>query len=94
MEFLGLKDRVNFSFAGAWPDKTIVQRTIAQIPWRSNLALLDKLKGPEGTEENILNPVKFPLNDNYNGSPPSILSFSAMNPARVSAVFLSLFFLQ
>jgi len=31
-------------FAEAWPDKQIVQRTVAQIPWRSNLALLDKLK--------------------------------------------------
>ncbi len=35
------------AFAEAWPDKTIVQRAIAQIPWRSNLALLDKLKNPE-----------------------------------------------
>jgi len=32
------------AFAEAWPDKSIVQRAIAQIPWRSNLALLDKLK--------------------------------------------------
>jgi len=31
-------------FAEAWPDRVIVQRTVAQIPWRSNLALLDKLK--------------------------------------------------
>ncbi|WP_339134908.1 MAG: PDDEXK nuclease domain-containing protein [Candidatus Electrothrix sp. GW3-4] len=30
-------------FAEAWPDQTIVQRTVAQIPWRSNLALLEKL---------------------------------------------------
>ena len=30
-------------FAEAWPDRVIVQRTVAQIPWRSNLALLDKL---------------------------------------------------
>ncbi|MDK9716553.1 MAG: PDDEXK nuclease domain-containing protein [Trichlorobacter sp.] len=30
-------------FAGAWPDSTIVQRTVAQLPWRSNLTLLDKL---------------------------------------------------
>jgi len=35
------------SFAVAWPDKTIVQRVIAQIPWRSNIALLDKLEKPE-----------------------------------------------
>ncbi len=27
-------------FAQAWPDKEIVQRTVAQIPWRSNLTLL------------------------------------------------------
>jgi predicted nuclease of restriction endonuclease-like (RecB) superfamily len=31
-------------FAESWPDPVIVQRTVAQIPWRSNLALLDKLK--------------------------------------------------
>ena len=30
-------------FARAWPDRVIVQRAVAQIPWRSNLALLDKL---------------------------------------------------
>lgn len=34
-------------FAEAWPDFEIVQRTVAQIPWRSNIALLDKLKEPE-----------------------------------------------
>lgn len=28
-------------FADAWPDKEIVQRTVAQIPWRSNIALMD-----------------------------------------------------
>ncbi len=31
-------------FADSWPDKKIVQRTVAQIPWRSNIALMDKLK--------------------------------------------------
>lgn len=31
-------------FAEAWPDFEIVQRTVAQIPWRSNITLLDKLK--------------------------------------------------
>jgi predicted nuclease of restriction endonuclease-like (RecB) superfamily len=31
-------------FAESWPDRAIVQRTVAQIPWRSNLALLDKLQ--------------------------------------------------
>lgn len=30
-------------FAEAWPDLEIVQRTVAQIPWRSNITLLDKL---------------------------------------------------
>jgi len=34
-------------FAECWPDRTIVQRTVAQIPWRSNLALLDKLQDME-----------------------------------------------
>lgn len=31
-------------FAEVWPEKVIVQRTVAQIPWRSNLTLLEKLK--------------------------------------------------
>ncbi|RLB67101.1 MAG: DUF1016 domain-containing protein [Deltaproteobacteria bacterium] len=31
-------------FAEAWPEREIVQRCVAQIPWRSNLALLDKLE--------------------------------------------------
>ena len=30
-------------FAQAWPDREIVQRTVAQIPWRSNLTLLEKM---------------------------------------------------
>ena len=34
-------------FAEAWPEREIVQRTVAQIPWRSNLALLDKLEDPQ-----------------------------------------------
>lgn len=32
------------TFSGSWPDREFVQRTIAHIPWRSNGALLDKLK--------------------------------------------------
>jgi predicted nuclease of restriction endonuclease-like (RecB) superfamily len=34
-------------FAESWPDRSIMQRTVAQIPWRSNLTLLDKLNSPE-----------------------------------------------
>lgn len=34
-------------FAEEWPECEIVQRTVAQIPWRSNLTLLEKLKEPE-----------------------------------------------
>ncbi len=34
-------------FSEAWPDREIMQRAVAQIPWRSNLALLDKLDRPE-----------------------------------------------
>lgn len=34
-------------FSEAWPDRAIVQRTVAQLPWRSNLTLLDKLSDPE-----------------------------------------------
>ena len=35
------------TFAQEWPDREIVQRTVAQIPWRSNLALLHKLNDSE-----------------------------------------------
>lgn len=34
-------------FAESWPDRELVQRTVALIPWRSNLTLLEKLKEPE-----------------------------------------------
>ncbi len=34
-------------FAAAWPDRPIVQRTVARLPWRSNLTLLEKLAAPD-----------------------------------------------
>lgn len=34
-------------FAENWQDIEIVQRTVAQIPWRSNITLLDKIKDPK-----------------------------------------------
>ena len=34
------------TFSRSWPDREFVQRTIAQIPWRSNIALLDRMKDP------------------------------------------------
>ncbi|MGL5889963.1 MAG: PDDEXK nuclease domain-containing protein, partial [Bacteroidia bacterium] len=33
-------------FAEAWPDKELVQRCVALIPWRSNITLLDRLDNP------------------------------------------------
>jgi predicted nuclease of restriction endonuclease-like (RecB) superfamily len=35
------------AFAVAWPDQAIVQRVIAQLPWRQNIALLEKLDAPK-----------------------------------------------
>ena len=32
------------TFARAWPERDIVQGSLAQIPWGNNLALLDKLE--------------------------------------------------
>lgn len=32
------------AFADAYPDESIVQRSIAQLPWRHNIALLEKLQ--------------------------------------------------
>lgn len=34
-------------FAECWPDFEIVQRVVAQIPWRSNISLMDKLSDAE-----------------------------------------------
>jgi predicted nuclease of restriction endonuclease-like (RecB) superfamily len=34
-------------FAESWPDCAIVQRSIAQLPWRSNLALIEKIASPD-----------------------------------------------
>jgi predicted nuclease of restriction endonuclease-like (RecB) superfamily len=35
------------AFAAAWPDGAIVQQVVAQLPWKQNIALLDKLKTPQ-----------------------------------------------
>lgn len=35
------------AFAGAWPDREIVQHPIAQLSWRQNLARLEKLHSPD-----------------------------------------------
>ena len=35
------------AFAAAWPDREIVQRVVAQLPWRQNIALLEKLSDSE-----------------------------------------------
>ena len=35
------------AFAEAWPDEQIVQRCVGQLPWRHNIALLEKLKDLE-----------------------------------------------
>ena len=40
----GTKDNLESEFYIAYHNLTKVQRTVAQIPWRSNLTLLDKLK--------------------------------------------------
>jgi predicted nuclease of restriction endonuclease-like (RecB) superfamily len=34
------------AFAEAWPEPAIVQWVVAQIPWRTNIALLDRLNAP------------------------------------------------
>jgi len=31
------------AFAEAWPDREIMQRVVAQLPWRQNIALLERL---------------------------------------------------
>lgn len=35
------------AFAAAWPDRAIVQRVVAQLPWRQNLALIERLDNPK-----------------------------------------------
>ena len=34
-------------FAECWPDYEIVQRVVAQLPWRTNIKLIDKLDSQE-----------------------------------------------
>ncbi len=34
-------------FAASWPDRSIAQRTAAQLLWRINQALLDKVEDPD-----------------------------------------------
>ncbi len=46
------------SLAVAWPDKAIVQRVVAQLPWRNNIALLDKLEKPEERLWYAMNTIK------------------------------------
>jgi predicted nuclease of restriction endonuclease-like (RecB) superfamily len=49
-EMKGLSPR-NFkymrAFADAWPDRSIVQQAVAQLPWRHNIALIEKLDKTE-----------------------------------------------
>ena len=33
-------------FAEVWPDETIVQRCVAQLPWRHNICLKEKVSVP------------------------------------------------
>ena len=35
------------AFAAAWPDQVIVQRVVAQLPWRQNIALMERLDTPK-----------------------------------------------
>lgn len=35
------------AFAEAWPEEQIVQRCVGQLPWRHNIALIEKLKDPQ-----------------------------------------------
>ena len=35
------------AFAAAWPDRPIVQASLAQLPWYHHIALLEKLDSPE-----------------------------------------------
>jgi predicted nuclease of restriction endonuclease-like (RecB) superfamily len=36
------------AFAAAWPGRAIVQRVVAQLPWRQNIALLERLDDRKG----------------------------------------------
>jgi predicted nuclease of restriction endonuclease-like (RecB) superfamily len=49
-------DKISFSprnlehmraFAAAWPDAAVVQRVVAQLPWRHNITLLEKIECAE-----------------------------------------------
>lgn len=43
-----LKNRIQMrAFTEAWPDNSIVQQAVGQLPWGHNLVLLSKLKSQE-----------------------------------------------
>lgn len=46
------------SFAEAWPDAEFVQGVLAQLPWYHQIALLDKLPGPEARRWYITQAIK------------------------------------
>ena len=35
------------AFAGAWPERAIVQEALARIPWYHHIALMEKCRTPE-----------------------------------------------
>ena len=34
------------TFVAVWPERSIVQRVVAQLPWRQNIALIERLDTP------------------------------------------------
>lgn len=57
------------AFAAAWPDRAIVQRVVAQLPWRQNLALIERLDNPKTrlwyAEQAIQNGWSQPIRNNH-----------------------------
>lgn len=60
------------AFATAWPDRAIVQQAVAQIPWSSNLTLLEKL---DSTDERLF----YAKKTIENGWSRSVLQFQIGN---------------
>lgn len=63
------------AFAAACPDRAIVQRAAAQIPWFHNCLLLDKVKDPAIREWHIFCASNFPCNFVSMKSPSDFLQF-------------------
>ena len=50
-------------FAKLWTNEVIVQRTVAQLPWRRNICLMEKSKEPNRLPVYAMGAIKYGSSD-------------------------------